>query len=62
MFDLKRLKELLKSIYKLDDKYLMPITTNWYVPAGNIVDETKTYIGYRIISKRTISYDSVDNQ
>jgi hypothetical protein len=62
MFDLKRLKELLKSIYKLDDKYLMPITNNWFLPDGNIADVTKTYIGYRIMSKRTISYDSVDNQ
>jgi len=62
MFDIEQLKNLLKSIYKLADEYFIPITTNWYTPAGNIPDETKTYIGYRIISKRKVTYDSIDTQ
>ena len=52
MLDAKRLKEALKEIYGIDDKYLVPISTNWFLPTTDPDDKVHTWIGYRILSKK----------
>lgn len=52
MLSSQTLRSILKDIYGIDDKYLVPISTNWYVPTIDPEDKTNTWIGYRILSKR----------
>lgn len=44
------LKEILKTLFSLDDEHLLPITTNWFVPEIKSRTNEDT-IGYRIQSK-----------
>lgn len=52
MLDNASLRDILKIIYGVEDKYLVPISTNWFVPTIDPEDKIGTWIGYRIISKR----------
>ena len=44
------LKEILKTLFSIDDEHLVPITTNWFVPRIKPGTNEDT-IGYRIQSK-----------
>ena len=52
MLDATSLRDILKDIFGVEDKYLVPISTNWFLPTVDPNEETGTWIGYRIISKR----------
>lgn len=52
MLDSTSLKAILKEIFGVDDKYLVPISTNWFLPTTDPEDTIGTWIGYRIQSKR----------
>lgn len=52
MLNSKSLRDILKEIYGIEDKYLVPISTNWFIPTVNPEDKVGTWIGYRILSKK----------
>ena len=52
MLNAKILKGILKEIYGIDDKYLVPISTNWFLPTTDPDDKVHTWIGYRILNKK----------
>lgn len=52
MLNAKKLKGVLKEIFGIDDKYLVAISTNWFIPTTDPSDKVNTWIGYRILSKK----------
>lgn len=52
MLDSMSLRAVLKEIFGIEDKYLVPISTNWFIPTVDPEDKVNTWIGYRIISKK----------
>ena len=52
MLDAEILRSTLKEIFGIDDKYLVPISMNWFIPTTDAEDKVHTWIGYRILSKR----------
>ena len=52
MLNAQILRATLKEIFGIDDKYLVPISTNWFLPTTDPQDKVHTWIGYRIISKK----------
>lgn len=52
MLNAEILRETLKEIYGVEDKYLVPISTNWFLPTTDPEDKVHTWIGYRILSKK----------
>jgi hypothetical protein len=44
------LRKALKDIYGIEDKYLVPLDSGWYVPTYDPNDKVGTWIGYRILS------------
>ncbi len=54
MIDANTLRSILKEIYGIDDKHLVPISTNWFVPTIEPSDKVGTWIGYRILSKQNL--------
>lgn len=52
MLNAKILRDTLKEIFGVDDKYLVPISTNWFLPTTDPDDHTGTWIGYRIMNKK----------
>lgn len=52
MLNTPALRDILKIVYGVDDKYIVPISTNWFVPTIDPEDKIGTWIGYRLISKR----------
>lgn len=52
MLNAKILRNILKEIYGIEDKYLVPISTNWFLPTTDPDDKVNTWIGYRILSKK----------
>lgn len=52
MLDANSLRTVLKEIFGIDDKHLVPISTNWFVPTVDPSDKKGTWIGYRILSKK----------
>lgn len=52
MLNTKALKATLKEIYGIEDKYLVPISTNWFLPTTDPNDKVHTWIGYRILNKK----------
>lgn len=52
MLRAKTLREVLKEIYGIDDKHLVPISTNWFLPTTDPEDKVNTWIGYRILGKK----------
>lgn len=55
MLNAESLRKVLKDIFGIEDKYLVPISTNWFLPTVDQEDKTGTWIGYRIQSKRPIA-------
>lgn len=55
MINATALRSALKDIYAIDDKYLVPVDSGWYVPTYDKNDKVGTWIGYRILSKKPIS-------
>lgn len=51
MINAKLLRDVLKSIYGVEDRYLVPLDEGWYVPTFNKDDKVGTWIGYRLLSK-----------
>ena len=54
MLNAKTLREVLKEIFGIEDKYLVPISTNWFLPTVDPEDKVGTWIGYRIQSKKAL--------
>lgn len=54
MLDAISLRAVLKEIFGIEDKYLVPISTNWFLPTVDPEDKTGTWIGYRVMSKRPL--------
>ena len=54
MLNASSLRSVLKDIYGVEDKYLVPISTNWFIPTIDPEDKIGTWIGYRIISKKPV--------
>lgn len=52
MLNAKILRETLKEIFGVEDKYLVPISTNWFLPTTDPEDKVHTWIGYRILNKK----------
>lgn len=52
MLDSKTLRQIIKEIYQLDDDFIVPISSNWFVPEVKLDEKPGTYIGYRIVSKK----------
>lgn len=52
MLDAKILRDTLKEIFGIEDRYLVPISTNWFLPTVDPEDKVHTWIGYRILSKK----------
>lgn len=52
MLNAQILRDTLKEIFGIDDKYLVPISTNWFLPTTDPEDKVHTWIGYRIINKK----------
>lgn len=50
MINSQTLRQALKDIYGVEDKYLVPMDTGWYVPTFDTNDKVGTWIGYRILS------------
>lgn len=54
MLDAEILRNILKDIYGVEDKFLVPISTNWFVPTVDPGEKIGTFIGYRVISKEPL--------
>ena len=52
MLDSASLRATLKEIFGIEDKYLVPISTNWFLPTTGPQDKVNTWIGYRILNKK----------
>lgn len=52
MITMPSLRTILKTIYGVDDKYLIPLSQSWFVPTINRDDKIGTWIGYRILNKK----------
>lgn len=63
MITAETLRATLKEIYGVEDKYIVPISNNWFIPSVNPLEKTGSWIGYRILSKepqaRGIDYGDV---
>lgn len=46
------LREILKEIYEVDDKYLIALSTHEFVPSVDLEDTTATWIGFRVLTKQ----------
>lgn len=49
MLDSNALRTALKEIYGIEDKYLVPMDSGWYVPTYDKSNHVGTWIGYRIL-------------
>lgn len=49
MLNTDSLRQFLKDVYAVDDKYLVPMDKGWYVPTYDSSDKVGTWIGYRIL-------------
>lgn len=52
MLNATTLRTVLKTIYGVEDKFLVPISTNWFIPTIDPTERIGTWIGYRIIDKK----------
>lgn len=50
MLSSTELRKALQYIYDIDDKHLVPICGNWFIPTIDPEDKVGTWIGYRIQS------------
>lgn len=51
MFKTSSLRQALLDIYGVEDKYLVPLNTDWFIPTTDPEDKVGTWIGYRILQK-----------
>ena len=51
MIDTAALRRVLKTIFNVDDKYLVPVNEGFFMPTMDESDKTGTWIGYRILEK-----------
>lgn len=51
MITAQTLRTALKEIFGVKDKYIVPISTNWFIPTVDPLEKTGSWIGYRILSK-----------
>lgn len=49
MLDSNALRQALKDIYGVADKYIVPMDSGWYVPTYDKNEKVGTWIGYRIL-------------
>lgn len=61
MINSDSLREILKDIYGVQDKYLVPLDTDTLVPTAYKDDTIGTWIGYRILRKRRYVRADQDN-
>ena len=54
MLNATTLRSVLKTIFGIKDEYLVPISTNWFLPTVDPEDKIGTWIGYRILSKNPV--------
>ena len=47
------LRDILKNIYGVEDKFLVPMNSGWFAPTIDPEEKVGTFIGYRIISKKS---------
>ena len=52
MLDTNSLHSILKDIFGVEDQYLVPLDSGWYVPTYDKENKVGTWIGYRIMSKK----------
>lgn len=52
MLNAEILRTALKEIFGVEDQYLVPISTNWFLPTTDPNDKVHTWIGYRILNKK----------
>ena len=62
MLNSKILGQLIKDIYNLDDEFIVPNSSDWFIPEINLDEKPGTYIGYRIISKRNCYAETLNNK
>ncbi len=62
MLDSNTLHNIIKEIFNLDDSYIIPINTNWFIPDVDFSNDNGIYIGYRIISSRKVSAENEYNK
>ena len=62
MIDSETLRDIIKEIFKIDEKYIIPINMNWFFPIVDTQDVDCTYIGYRIIQKKMVPAESQFNE
>lgn len=51
MINMTTLRSILKRIYGVQDKYLIPLNESWFVPTMDDNDKTGTWIGYKVLNK-----------
>lgn len=49
MLDTNALRQALKDIYGVEDKYIVPLDNGWYAPTYDHSNPVGTWIGYRIL-------------
>lgn len=52
MLNSTELRNTLRKVFGVDDRYLVPMDEGWYVPTYDKEDKIGTWIGYRILSKK----------
>lgn len=62
MLDSKTLRQIIKEIFQFDDDFIVPISSNWFLPDINLDENPGTYIGYRILSKKNYSSDNKEDE
>lgn len=62
MLDTDSLHNIIKEVFNLDDSYIIPITSNWFIPDSEFLDKESLYIGYRIIANRKASANNPHNE
>lgn len=51
MLNSENLRALLKEVFGVEDRYLVPLNGSWFAPTINPEDDIGTWIGYKILSK-----------
>lgn len=62
MLDSKTLRQIIKEIFQFDDDFIVPISSNWFLPDINLDENPGTYIGYRILSKKKYSSENKEDE
>lgn len=60
MIDGSTLRNILKTIYGIDDSHLIALSESMFVPTTDRADKTGDWIGYRILDKQRITQAYAD--